>query len=189
MGARAEAVAATRDRLLDAARDLYLATDFGDVALGAVAERAETTVQTLLRHFGSKAGMIEALTERESRRVLEDRQALPTGDVAAITAYLADHYFAEGDLVLRLLAAEHRSPVAAGAVANGRRLHRAWVAEAFAAWLDGLGEAAARRRFEQLVVATDVFTWKLMCRDGGLGSRHYRLAVGELLDAIRQGAR
>jgi AcrR family transcriptional regulator len=189
MGARAEAVAATRDRLLDAARELYLAADFGDVALGAVAERAGTTVQTLLRHFGSKAGMIEALTEREGRRVLEDRQALPTGVVAAITAYLAEHYFADGDLVLRLLAAEHRSPVAAAAVANGRRLHRAWVAEAFVAWLDGLGEAVARRRFEQLVAATDVFTWKLMCRDGGLDARQYRLAVGELLDAIRQGAR
>jgi hypothetical protein len=133
--------------------------------------------------------MIEALTGRESRRVLEDRRAVPTGDVGAVTTYLAEHYFADGDLVLRLLAAEHRSPVAAGAVANGRRLHRAWVAEAFGAWFEGLGEAAARRRFEQLVAATDVFTWKLMCRDGGLDARQYRLAVGELLDAIRQGAR
>jgi AcrR family transcriptional regulator len=188
MGARAEAVAATRDRILDAAHDLYLASDFGDVPLREIAGRAATTVQTVLRHFGSKDGVVDALTEREAGRVAADRRALPTGDVEAIAAYLAAHYFAEGDMVLGLLAAEHRSPIAVGAVANGRALHRDWVARAFAAWLGGLDAGARRRRTEQLVAATDVFTWKLMVRDGGLDETEYRLAVGELLNAIHGGA-
>jgi AcrR family transcriptional regulator len=185
MAARAEAVAATRDRILDAARELYLQADFGDVALGSVAARAATTVQTILRHFGTKAGMIDALLEREAAQVRADRHALPAGDVEAIAAYLAEHYFADGDTVLRLLAAEHRSPVAAGAVAGGRRMHREWVAATFASWLEPLEPSARRRLYEQLVAATDVYTWKLMCRDGGLDPEQYRLAVGELLTAIR----
>jgi AcrR family transcriptional regulator len=188
MTVRAEAVAATRARILDAAYDLSVERDFADVPLSDLAERADTTVQTVLRHFSTKDGVVDAVIRRESARVMAEREQVPVGDLDAVAAYLARHYAQEGDAVLAMLAAERRSEAAAQAVANGRRLHRQWVARTLAPWLEGLRAAARRRRLEQLVAATDVYTWKLMRRDGGLDDRQYRLAVRELLTAI-EGAR
>ncbi len=188
MSARADAVAATRTRILDAAYELFAERDFADVPLSDVAERAETTVQTVLRHFATKTGIVDALIRRESARVLAERERVPVGDVDAVTAYLARHYAEQGDATLAMLAAERRSDAAAQAVEYGRGLHRAWVARTFEPWLEPLRGTARRRRLEQLVVATDVYVWKLMRRDGGLDDRQYRLAVRELLAAI-EGAR
>jgi AcrR family transcriptional regulator len=188
MSARAEGVAATRGRILDAALDLSSERDFADVPLSDIAERAGTTVQTILRRFETKAGVIDALIRRESERVMAERDRVRVGDPDAVAAYLADHYGAEGDAVLRLLAAEGRSEAASRAVGHGRRMHREWVARTFAPWLADLDEAVRRRRLELLVAATDVFTWKLMSRDGCLDEAEYRLAVGELLTAIRGAA-
>jgi AcrR family transcriptional regulator len=184
MTARAEAVEATRGRILDAAYELFGERDFGDVPLTDVAALAGTTVQTLLRHFESKGGLMDALIERESGQVVEDRQRIAVGDVDAVVDYLAAHYAEQGDEVLQLLSAESRSELAAKAVANGRRLHRDWIARTFAPWLGGLGGSARHRRVELIVAATDVYTWKIWCRDGGLDDAQYRLALRELLSAI-----
>lgn len=184
MAARAESVAATRARILDAALEVFSTDDLTEVPLTDLAERAQTTVQTILRHFGTKAGVVDALIRRQSERVAAEREQVPVGDVEAVADYLARHYAVEGDTALRLLAAETRVEAAARAVAAGRAMHRGWVERTFAPWLRRLDGAPRRRRLEQLVAATDVFTWKLMCRDGGLDDRQYRLAVGELLTAI-----
>jgi AcrR family transcriptional regulator len=184
MAARADAVAATRGRILDAAFELFSERDLDDVPLTDIAQRAATTVQTVLRHFDTKVGVMDALIERESGTVMREREQIAVGDIDAVVDYLARHYGEEGDGVLRMLAAEGRSEIAAKAVANGRDLHRRWVARTFAPRLGGLDAAARRRRVELLVAATDVFTWKIMCRDGGLDDRHYRLALRELLTAI-----
>jgi hypothetical protein len=40
------------------------------------------------------------------------------------------------------------------------------------------------RRVTQLVVATDVFTWKLLRRDTGLGRRQTAVAMRELVEAL-----
>ena len=188
MGARAEAVAATRERILDAVVALYEERDFTDVSLDEVAGRAGTTVPTVLRHFGTKAGMTDAAVDRENGRVADERGELAVGDVHAAVRYLSRHYEERGDLVLRLLAAERRSDVAATAVGRGRDLHRAWVARIFAPWLEGLGRDPRRRRHALLVAATDVYVWKLLRRDAGLGPDEYVRAVGELLHAINGGS-
>jgi AcrR family transcriptional regulator len=187
MTARAEAVAAMRERIVDAAVLLYTERDFADVELAAVAERAGTTVQTLLRHFGSKAGLLDGAIAHRSRRVVDERADVPVGDVGAIAAYLRRHYEDDGDGVLLLLAAERRSAVAADVAENGRRLHREWVARQFAGGLERLPTAARRRRLELLVAATDVYTWKILRRDGDLDADEYERAVRELLTSI-QGA-
>lgn len=187
MTARAEAVAAMRERIVDAAVLLYAERDFADVELAAIAERAGTTVQTLLRHFGSKAGLLDGAIAHKSQRVVDERADVPVGDVGATAAYLRRHYEEDGDGVLLLLAAERRSAVAADVAEKGRRLHREWVARQFAGGLEPLPSDARRRRLEQLVVATDVYTWKILRRDGDLDADEYELAVRELLTSI-QGA-
>ena len=82
---------------------------------------------------------------------------------SAIDALLA-HYEAQGDFALAVLARESFDPRAAEITATGKALHRQWVQEAFA---ERLPEDPARREalLDLLVVATDVYAWKLLRRD------------------------
>jgi len=53
----------------------------------------------------------------------------------------------------------------------GRRHLRVWVAEAFASELGQLQGSARRELHDALIVAFDVYTWKLLRRDFGLSRR------------------
>jgi hypothetical protein len=74
-------------------------------------------------------------------------------------------YEVSGDMVLRLLAQEGRYPAMTTLLDIGRRRHREWVETACAAALAARPAEARRRLLDQLVVATDVYTWKLLRRD------------------------
>jgi AcrR family transcriptional regulator len=68
LGARAAAVADTRERVLAAARDLYRDDGFHRSPLDEVARRADVARATVYQRFGSKLGLLEAvLTDYESR--------------------------------------------------------------------------------------------------------------------------
>jgi hypothetical protein len=69
-------------------------------------------------------------------------------------------------------------------LATGRRKHQEWVTHVFPAALDGLRGRARARRVAQLVVATDVYTWKLLRRDKGLGREQTLTAMRELVLAL-----
>lgn len=67
--ARAEQAARTRDRILDAAHELFVANGYEDTTMQAIADRAGVAVQTVYFRFGTKAGL---LADVESRAVLGD---------------------------------------------------------------------------------------------------------------------
>ena len=54
MGARAEAAERTAERIQSAAIGLFRSRPFSEVTLQAIADKAEVTLQTVLRRFGSK---------------------------------------------------------------------------------------------------------------------------------------
>jgi AcrR family transcriptional regulator len=56
---------ALRRRILDAARELFVANPYEAVTLRMIAERAEYTAPTILNHFGSKEGLIFAICEED----------------------------------------------------------------------------------------------------------------------------
>jgi hypothetical protein len=85
-------------------------------------------------------------------------------------AALVDDYEVTGDPTIRTLAIEDRVSAVRPALKRGRAYHRAWVQRTFPAALDGLDRAERRRRVAQLVVATDVFTWRLLRRDQRLSA-------------------
>ena len=72
--------------------------------LDDVAAEAGVSVQTLLRHFGSRAGLVEAV--RRARRSSRRRRGArtPVGDVDAAVRVVLDHYELRGDGVLLMLA-------------------------------------------------------------------------------------
>jgi len=188
MGARAEAAAATGERILDEAVRLFWESPGADVSLDAVARGAGVTRQTVIRRFGGKEGLMAAAAAREAQRVRDQRGTAPVGDVAAAVSVLVEHYERDGERVLRLLAEEGRSPAVAELAESGRRLHREWCAEVFAPALVRVTGAERRTRLAQVVAVCDVYVWKLLRLDSGLSRKHTELALVGLLAPIVEGS-
>jgi AcrR family transcriptional regulator len=184
MRARAEAVQATEERILDAAVEVFWERPTDQIALEEVARRAGVAKQTVLRRFGSKAELVAAAAEREVARVDAERGDVVAGDVAGAVGVLVAHYERIGDAVLRMLAEESRNGALAPLADRGRDAHARWCEQVFAPVLAGLRGAARRRRHAQLVVVTDVYTWKLLRRDRGLSRRQTETALRELVEAV-----
>ena len=187
MRARAAGVEQTRRRILDATYTLSTERLFTDISLDAVARRAEVSVQTVLRQFGSRAGLIEATAEHATRLVVEERQA-PPGDVAQAVRVLVDHYELRGDATVLMLAQETTDATVASIVGKGRDYHRAWVAEVFSPLVAALSDDAREATLDLLVVATDVYTWKLLRRDRGLGRAVTEERLTRLAEAVLAAA-
>lgn len=165
MRARADAVAKTREQILEAALGLLEEKISFAIGLADIAERAGVTVRTLLRHFGSRDGLFDALMQFAREQVIEERKT-PVGDAARATRTIVAHYERRGDAVMRMLEEASIDERIAALMAEGRREHRNWVRAVFA---PQLAQAADPRALEDLlVVATDVYTWKLLRRDAGL---------------------
>lgn len=161
--ARAEATAGTRQRIMDATAALVMERFTTEIVLADVAERAGVSVQTVLRHFGSRDGLFDAAGADQHAAVREQRAA-PVGKPRAAVAAIVGHYDERGDFMIRMLAQEHVDERIRQFVERGRRMHRDWVREVFAPQLAGPDAEALT---DLLVVATDLYTWKLLRRDAG----------------------
>src|SRR6266480_782967 len=137
MVARAEAAAATRDRLLASAWRHFSERPFEGVRLTDVAADAGVSAQTLHAHFGSKDALFVAAWGWRMVPEGARRDSAPIGDVLTAVRVLYDSYDADGDAVLRLLAQEERIPAVHEMADAGRAWHRLWVERTFAPLLDG----------------------------------------------------
>jgi AcrR family transcriptional regulator len=160
MTARAAAAEVTRRRIIDAAIALAGERPFVDITLDVVAERARVSVKTVLRQFGSRDGLLAASMDAAMSDTENERRA-PTGDAGTAVRIVVDHYEGRGRTALLMLAQEGHDPVARVATDRGKALHREWVRDAFAPATDD--DAV----LDLLVVATDVYTWKLLRLDRG----------------------
>jgi len=181
MGERAEAAAATGERILDAAAEVFWERPSDQISLEEVALRAGVSVRTVIRRFGGKEGLLAAGAAREAQRERSARERALVGDVTSAIAVLVDNYEATGDRALRMLAEEQRLPALTPIVDGGRALHRDWCTRVFAPALTGRAGVERQRRLAQIVAICDVYTWKLLRRDAGLSRRQTELALVELL--------
>ncbi len=188
MVVRAHAAARTGERILDAAVEVFFEEPTVTISLDAVARRAGVTVQTVIRRFGGRDGLLVAAAERESERVRKEREVHP-GDVEGAVRVLVAHYERTGNRVLRMLAEESRSAALRGIVDRGREMHREWCEVVFAPALAGLGASEYARRLAQLVAICDVYTWMLLRRQSGLSRNQTELALRELLKPLTQRGR
>jgi AcrR family transcriptional regulator len=186
MVARAEATAATRERIIDSVTRLFFERASDRFSLEDVAAGADTTVQTVLRHFGSKDRLLRAALDRAMEEVREERMQAPIGDVPGSVRNLIEHYEDRGELVMRWLAEEDRNPFIHEVTDNGREFHHEWVAHAFAPQLAPLTGVARRRRLAQLIAITDVYVWKLLRRDMQLSRAQTEAAIVELIQALEE---
>jgi AcrR family transcriptional regulator len=184
MSARAASAAATAERILTLATELFLTRPYDQVGLDDIARGAGVTVQTILRRFGSKEGLVAAAAELGRRRVREERDRAPIGDPAGAIGNLVDHYEAWGDRVLLLLSQEERVPALRRVTDAGRALHRRWVDRTFSPLLPGAGGAQRRA---QLIAVTDVYLWKLLRRDQRLSRAATERALLDLVQRLLGG--
>ena len=166
MAIREQAKNATREAILRAAIDTVMAERSFSITLPAVAERADVAAKTVLRHFGSRDALIEAAWAQALHEVLEERTP-PPGDPEAALRVLIEHYERRGRVGLVMLATEQEDARAQRMSAHGRLHHRAWVEEVFGPQLPE-PPAERSRLIDVLVVATDVYSWKLLRLDRGL---------------------
>lgn len=174
MELRAAAAEATHDRILSAAADAFMEQWYDDVTIASVARRAGVSGQTVANHFGSKEQLFTAVHERLGGEIVGRRYQPEPGDVRGAVEALVEDYERTGDGVVRFLALEEKVPSLAPALADGRRGHRKWVETMF----------QAPELVPELVVATDVYTWKLLRRDQGLSREETFASILKIVEAL-----
>lgn len=165
MRVRADSIDATRQRILDAAVDGLWRRRASEVRLEDVATAAGVTVQTVLRIFGRKSALLASASAQLRDRILKQRESAAPGDLAGTISALFDHYEDMGDFVIRNLADEEVHPELRGWLEQGRRAHRQSMQRQFAPQL--ARDEDRELVLDALVIACDVYTWKLLRRDAG----------------------
>jgi AcrR family transcriptional regulator len=181
MDTRRAAAEATRERILSAAVGAFLAGWYDEVTIQDVARAAGVSGQTVINHFGGKEPLFVAAVARISEEIGARRDSARAGDVGAAIDALAEDYEITGDATIRLLALEDRVEQVGPLLAEGRGHHREWVTTTF----------GRPDLLPELVVATDVYTWKLLRRDQGLSAEATRESIRRTvlaLLALDQGA-
>lgn len=158
---RADAAQATAARVVDEFYELMNHAWYDDISLDRVAKAAGVTVQTVLRHFGSKEGLLIAVREKVQGEV-KARRTVEPGDITGAIAAVINDYEAAGPMMLRVLAQEDRLEILRAMTDVGRQEHRSWVSASFAPQLAGLTPAEREWRLDGLVTALDLYVWKVL---------------------------
>jgi AcrR family transcriptional regulator len=187
MTTRAKAAEDTRRRILQAAFDLQSSRLAAQIGLEAIAEEAGVSVQTVLRHFGNRAGLFDQTVVFANEQVADERRA-PVGDVPGALRVLVDHYEKRGDMALMMLAQETAYDHVRQLSDAGKENHRTWVEQVFSPLLSGLAAARREELLDLLVIATDVYTWKLLRRDRGLSRNLTEQRIDTLVSAVLAAA-
>jgi AcrR family transcriptional regulator len=181
MATRAQAAAATGERLLVAAWRHFTTRPYEQVLLREIAAEAGVTPQTLHARFGSKEQLFTAAYAWFAREEIAERPAVPTADPRAAVTQICERYEQHGQAVLRMLSQEESIPTIREMTDAGRAYHRDWVRRTFAPQLHGLRGKARERRLTAIATATDLLVWKLLRHDRGLPRARAEQVMVELI--------
>jgi AcrR family transcriptional regulator len=186
MGARADGVVATKERITREALALFLEHSYDDVTLAAIAAAAGVSHQTVLNHFESKEGVVLAVADVLGRETISARHAALPGDIDGAIRALVGEYERFGDANVRWAVAADRLPTLAALLDDARTNHRQWLVTMFGAWLP-TDRRTRRRTINALHAATDVYAWRLLRRDLHLSRAETERTLVDLVVAITKG--
>src|SRR5262245_47330983 len=161
MVARADGMAATRERIVEAALNLALEQAFEDITLTAIAETAGVSHQTVLNHFDSKENVAVAAAQLLDRQTRSAREKAMPGEHVGAISILVSEYERFGDPAARWAIDSDRLGSLAPMLDQARAGHQAWLEFIFGDELPK-GPMTRRRAILALHAATDVYTWKLL---------------------------
>ncbi|HEV7938079.1 MAG TPA: TetR/AcrR family transcriptional regulator [Solirubrobacteraceae bacterium] len=179
---RAKAQERTREALIAAATDEFFEGNWLKTSLDSLSRRAGVTRQTLLRHFGSKDGLLMQSLMRGASQVRDQRWSTPTTDISGAVENVIEHYEEWGERSVRI-GAWQRGPTVLALFSNAaRQIHYDWVEHAFAQWLVKFDEETRARRRATLIVLCDVQTWWTLSNDLGLPRREVHAILTEQIE-------
>jgi AcrR family transcriptional regulator len=182
MSTRSEAAGQTADRLLDAMLARFATTPFERIRLEDVAADAGVTVQTAIRRFSGKAGLLLAVVERELGSIAAAREAAAQAKPAETVTALVAHYERYGHLILKTYAEAPLVPGLPELAARGRAFHVDWCTRTFGGHLPAaLDDDQRRLRLATVVALADATTWRILREDGGLSPAEVERALSGLL--------
>lgn len=148
---------ARRQRMIHAVFELIDRGSFGEVTLQGVADEAGVSLKTVVRHFGSKEGLLRQAMD-EARGVEEDNRSVPVGDLDAVCRVLAERYEVMAEQIYRTGDVELTYHWLSDWVQMARTSHLDWLAEAFDPWLPAEGPER-EDRLMCLFSATEIRSW------------------------------
>lgn len=170
-----------------AARSIANSTS-DEFRLEDVAQAAGVSVQTILRAFGSKDGLMVATLETEAPDVVDFSEFanIKPEDIERFMLEMFKIYDKIGDLVIRLLSEEHRSPEFQQALDVGRQFHKGWITDLFGHYIEKKPVHKRQILFHALLVATDIYVWKILRRDEILSLEESVATVAVTLKSLIQ---
>lgn len=182
MSKRAASVNDTGDRIVDAVLARFAVSSYDQIRLEDVAADAGVSLQTVIRRFRSKAGLVTAMATRELTRIAATREQHEGGPPRRVVADLIAHYERYGDLILKVYAEAAQVEGLAEVARRGRAYHVQWCTETFAPALRHItDESLHRLRSAQIVALCDATTWRILRRDGALEPAEVEDALLELM--------
>ena len=133
--------------------------------LDVIAERANVSVRTIIRRYGSKEGLFEACIQNNAADMKSDREKAEVGNVESAIQYLLADYEMHGDAVIRTLAMEDQLDIAQRVLKAGRIYHREWCERIFTPFLPNKKDKTYELELMAFVAATELYLWKLLRRD------------------------
>jgi AcrR family transcriptional regulator len=183
--ARAEAQQRTRAALLDAAVEEFTQGRWEKVSLQGLARRAKVSKQTLLRHFGSKDGLLMQALASSAAEALEQRWSAHPGDIEGAVENVLDHYEGWGERSLRIGAwLDSGPPQLAHLSQMARQMHYNWIEFAFGPQLERRHGDERERCRAALIVLCDVQTWWLLSHDLGFERAAVRATLTTAIERL-----
>ena len=163
----------TRERIIDAVRELLAEGAFHETTVEAVAARAGVSRATLYQHFGSRLGLVDAMCEAfDANPALVALRSVD--DVNEFVALVVDFWATEEKVLAELYGAAAVDPAAAALVERQRKDRNVEVRRL----LRGLG-IHDRGAFAALAVLTSFETYRELRRNAGLSQRAVKATIQE----------
>jgi AcrR family transcriptional regulator len=180
---RQEQALATRQRILDAALELFARQGYGATSIASIAREAGVVPETIYATFGSKRGIIEGLIERAAPPSivsgLDAEWEARTGDPAAqleLVADVATAFWSQNDTLATVLRQGTGDTEIADEWASRQKGRRELFGHQLGKWPDATFRAGLDREHAidlVWVLSTDEI-FHLLVRDRGWTPKAYR---------------
>lgn len=188
LAARADATDARRREILHTAYEAFGLRRYEDVTLAEVAARAGTSERTVYRLFHTKEHLLSAWLTEIGSGIGPPPDPSLRNDTKAFVRVMIAFYEERGASILNMLAQEDAVPALRPLMEWGRNLYDEGIERGLGHLLRGFRGAARQRRRMQLVVACDVYTWKLLRHGRGLTQGETERVIEDMLNILEKSA-
>jgi AcrR family transcriptional regulator len=149
----------TNQRILAAVKALTLDFWLDEITLFQIAEKANVSIQTLFRHFGSREQLIQHAVNLISADILSQHAIPDEVSVQSIVSNLIEYYDLNGLFIIRLRSQAARLAEFEDFQVGWQNSHHQWIQNSFAIYLQALTTISQNELADTLFGLTDVHFW------------------------------